>query len=843
MSRARHASPSIRRLLAILLGAIGLLVVALFLVTTLQVRRADEQADVENRRTESLRVADGMRQSSNDLTQMVRLYVSTGEPRYREHYDEILAIRSGEAPRPLDYDGVFWDRVLAEGKGFVRYGPPESLVELMRAADFTPAEFDALNSSLRESNDLAQLELDVMARVAPQIARGVDSSYVLNVANEYQLLVDEAYLDDKGRIMGAIDHFIELVDRRTRADVDRAQDESQRLLLVQLGILAAFVVVSLRALLAANRLAIRPLGRLTEATRRIADGDYAGRAEVAGVSELERVADAFNSMATSVEADVAARQLAEEAAIGARHEAEDANRAKSAFLAAMSHEIRTPMIGVTGMLEVLSQTQLTSQQRHMIETAQTSASSLLQIIGDTLDFSKIEAGRLELAETTFDLPAVVDAAVSTFIHTASAKGLGLTSRCDEQLAPALVGDALRVRQILSNFLSNAVKFTEVGGIEVTASLLDSDPERQSVEVAVADTGIGLSEAQRERLFQDFAQADASITQRFGGTGLGLAICRRLAELMGGHVSLDSELGRGTTARLVVPLRVGDAADIVPEPSFTATRFRANRPTPTRDEAIREGSLVLVAEDHSVNRAVLRQQLDIIGFAADTADDGQEALDRFVSGDYSMVISDLNMPRLDGYDLARAIRLHEARAGLPRTPILALTANVMLGEPQRCREAGMDDFAGKPTTLALLAAKLRRWLPHVQLPDEQTDGELAVPERKPSTLTIDPAVLDEVSGGDAQLASMVLRDYIATSRSDLDRLRNGIARGDLDEARREAHRLKGASAAVGATTASALAARLEAGTSAGVASAELLALADELEREVAAVEAELAPELH
>jgi signal transduction histidine kinase/CheY-like chemotaxis protein/HPt (histidine-containing phosphotransfer) domain-containing protein len=826
--------PSIRRLLAVLLGTLGVLVGGLFLLTSLQVRRSNEQARVESRRTESFLLADSVRQSSNDLTLMVRLYVSTGDPTYRDHYEEILAIRNGTAPRPRDYDSSFWDRVLSEGKGFVEYGAPLSLVDQMRAAHFTAAEFDALRSAQRASDDLAAVELEVMDRVAPRIAEGVDGTYAADVAPEYRRLTDDAYLAEKGRIMGAIGDFVDLVDQRTQADVEAVRDESRQLFAVQLVILGVIVLVSAGAMVVTRRLALTPLDRLLDATRRIADGDYGERAEVRGVSELERVAGAFNEMASAVAADVAAREHAEQVAVEARQAAEDASQAKSTFLAAMSHEIRTPMIGVTGMLEVLAQTDLTRQQRQMVGTAQSSAAALLQIIGDTLDFSKIEAGKLEVNPTTFSLRDLVDAAVATFVHTASAKGLRLVATCDDHLAPAHVGDALRIRQIISNLLSNALKFTELGGIEVTARVLaEPGPDTQTIEIAVIDTGVGLTPEQQQRLFEEFTQADPSTARRYGGTGLGLVICQRLAVLMGGEVTMESEPGTGTTMRLVVSLPVGDPALVVPEAEFTSTRYVTSRPTPSREEAIRERSLVLLAEDHSVNRAVLLHQLDAVGVRADSADDGQEALERFRSGDYAMVLTDLHMPRLDGYELAVAIRDHEAEHGWVRTPIMALTANVMHGEPQRCRDAGMDDFAAKPTTIPLLAAKLREWLPHLDLaPLAVDDAESEPDDRRDGVL--DRSVLDELTGGDAALAASVLRDFAASTEADVARLSESLEADDLDEVARQAHRIKGASSTVGAERLRVVAARLETEAGERVDRASLDGLRDELAVALAAV---------
>jgi signal transduction histidine kinase len=314
----------------------------------------------------------------------------------------------------------------------------------------------------------------------------------------------------------------------------------------------------------------------------------------------------------------------------------------------MSHELRTPMIGVTGMLEVLAQSELSPSQRQMVATADSSAHSLLQIIGDILDLSKIEAAKLELAPATIDLRTVIGGCVETFVHTASAKGLLLTANVDEHLAPAHVTDPLRLRQILSNFLSNAVKFTEVGGIEVDVRVMEDGEARQAIEIAVSDTGIGIDEEQKARLFAEFSQAESSTSRRFGGTGLGLIISKRLAVLMGGDVAMASTPGQGTTMTLTLDLAVGDPAQVEVHLAGAAIGAPSRRALPTREEARREGSLVLIVEDHPVNRTVLCSQLETIGFRSDTAFDGREGLERYRTGDYALVLTDLNMPNMDGF---------------------------------------------------------------------------------------------------------------------------------------------------------------------------------------------------
>jgi signal transduction histidine kinase/HPt (histidine-containing phosphotransfer) domain-containing protein len=803
---------TLRRLLGTLLSALGILVGGLFLIASMQLSASRDQTDAQNRRAASFLIADSLRQSSNDLTNMVRLYVATGEPKYRDYYNEILAVRSGDAPRPLGYDSSFWDRVLADGKGFVRYGKPQSLIAQMRAAHFAPAEFKALATSLNTSNVLAVRELQVMSRVAPRIAQGVDGAYAQDVADQYALLVDRSYLDQKGRIMRAIRQFTELVDTRTKHDVSVGATANRRLAIAQIVVLMLIAIIGVLAMVLLSRVALRPLSRLLSSTRRIAAGDYAERVDIAAVSDLEQLAGAFNEMAVAVETDVAARASAEREAVDAREAAEQASQAKSSFLAAMTHELRTPMIGVTGMLEILAHTDLTRHQKGMVATAEGSARSLLQIIGDVLDFSKIEADRLELAPTTFDLRGVVAAGSDAFIHTASAKGLLLTWDVDERLAAAHIGDPLRMRQIITNLVSNAVKFTDVGGIEVHARR-EGDRGADGVEhvvISVTDTGIGVTPAQQAKLFESFAQADASTTRQFGGTGLGLVICKRLALLMGGDVIMDSVPGAGTTMRLEVPLVVGDPSDADPRTASFSGPYTGTRPKLSREEAEADGSLLLLAEDHPVNRTVIVQQLELVGFHVDVAEDGEEAFDRFVTGNYGLVLTDLNMPRMDGYELAQAIRRHERKQGLAATPVIALSANVMQGEPERTRTVGMDDFMAKPTTIPFLAGKLRQWMPWLVWDATPVDEPVTPPApwSAPGETAIDVAALDLLTGGNEASGRAVLDDFLATSRVDLQLLRTAIDGKRAADVRRSAHRIRGASLTVGARPMARLSQQLE-----------------------------------
>lgn len=517
--------------------------------------------------------------------------------------------------------------------------------------------------------------------------------------------------------------------------------------------------------------------------------------------------------------DLTERKQLEQALRDSEARANEANVAKSAFLAAMSHEIRTPMIGVTGMVEILAHTRLDGEQRRALNVIQSSAESLLQIIGDILDFSKIEAGRLELSPAPVDIARVLRMSTANFGGSASSKGLRLTSSIDERVASAYVADALRLRQILSNFLSNAIKFTEEGGVDAVLEWQAAEPTAgplggDRLVFRVTDSGIGVSEEQQQRLFQPFSQADSDTTRRFGGTGLGLAICRRLADLMGGRITMQSAPGHGTTMRLELVLPRANPEDVAPEEVRPSPAMLAPRALPTVEEAVLDGTLVLLVDDHPTNRAVIARQLALAGYACETADDGEQGLERWRSGRYGLVLSDVHMPRMDGYQLAAAIRAGEADEGRTRTPIVALTAAALKGEADRCLAAGMDDYLAKPVGIPALAAMLARWMPHAHPAPVPADAPRAPVAHVDHPPPLDPEVLATLTGGDPVETRALLDDFLQSTHADLAALERAMAEGDLPGATRDAHKLKGAARMVGALELADAAEALEAAGRAG-----------------------------
>ena len=499
--------------------------------------------------------------------------------------------------------------------------------------------------------------------------------------------------------------------------------------------------------------------------------------------------------------------------------AEAASRAKSAFLATMSHEIRTPMNGVVGMIEVLSRSNLSASQDDAVRTIRASAFVLLSLIDDILDFSKIESGHLALQRGAVSLTTTVESVIASITAGMAAGALDLRLAKAPGVHDVVWTDAGRLRQILEILVGNAAKFKALRpGVRgtVTVSIDRRVDGAEGIVLAVADNGIGMEASTLPRLFQPFMQAEASTTRKFGGTGLGLALCGRLVALMGGEISVRSEIGVGSTFTVVLPLEPFAAA---PDAARRDTNVAGTRPglhPATSDGA---GSpldprLILVAEDDAINRKVVLMQLDLLGYPADVACDGAEALRLWRSGRHALVLTDLHMPELDGYGLARAIREAEALADSadehhkPKTPILALTANAQRDEASRAKEAGMDGFLTKPVQLATLGAALAAWLPAPPTAKPSTGSVAATPDARKTARPVDVSVLKGLVGDDDAVVAEFLSDFLLAARRQSAEIIDSCAALEHRALAVAAHKLKASSRSVGALALGDLCASLE-----------------------------------
>jgi signal transduction histidine kinase/DNA-binding NarL/FixJ family response regulator/HPt (histidine-containing phosphotransfer) domain-containing protein len=504
----------------------------------------------------------------------------------------------------------------------------------------------------------------------------------------------------------------------------------------------------------------------------------------------------------------------------------EAARLKSEFLANMSHEIRTPMNGVLGMIELLSRTSLDEKQRRYLGTLQSSAGGLMNVLNDILDFSKIEAGKMELREENCRVRALVDEVTELFAARAELRGVKLQAKVEPDVPSQVEADTERVRQVLSNLVGNAVKFTESGSITVRASVEENKGQVLQLRFEVIDTGVGIEPALQTKLFEAFSQVDGSLTRKHGGTGLGLAICRQLVVLMKGRIGVTSEAGKGSTFWFVLPLRRLESTGSLELPSSLSMRPLA--PPPSSKSA---GSRkILVAEDNPINQEVMREVLSELGYEADIVENGMLALSALEQESYPVVLMDCQMPELDGYGAAREIRRREAEGH--HIPLIAVTAHAFEGEREKALSAGMDDYVTKPINAAVLSSAIERWWPKSRM-KQPASGE----RRAPSP--------DEVGGATAtntespvlnpavKRSAAVAKVFLKHVPEQLVAIGGAVQAGDAAVLKAAAHKLKGSCLAVGVPRMAELCAQLE-----DEAAADKPALFTELKAVFAQAEREL-----
>jgi signal transduction histidine kinase/HPt (histidine-containing phosphotransfer) domain-containing protein len=501
-----------------------------------------------------------------------------------------------------------------------------------------------------------------------------------------------------------------------------------------------------------------------------------------------RYAVKLNTERCRAEEALIARKLVELEVEQACEAALESARLKSEFLANMSHEIRTPMNGVIGMANLLLETDLTPEQKKMAQTVKICGDSLLSIISDILDFSKIEAGKLAVEISDVDPRYIVESVIELLIEQAHNKGIELAVLVHSKVSVSLLGGAGRLRQVLTNLIGNAIKFTDEGEVFVRVTEETNTDGETLLRFTIKDTGIGLPLDVQPRLFQPFTQADGSTTRKYGGTGLGLAISKQLVELMGGEIGFASEPGQGSTFWFTVRMEkhlAGQSAVVDTKPNTRATPINAETKSNMR---------ILLVEDYVINQDVAIRQLKNLGYSADVANDGLAALKALESARYDIVLMDCQMPVMDGYDATAKIRSREV-TGL-HIPIIAMTANAMMGDREKCIAAGMDDYITKPIEADDLKRVLEQWLPSwsAQAAKKlETNLDVFVPE---TISPIDKKRLLDAVGAEGQIPPQFVEFYRSQMSEELSRLRIAVRSESAEEVIQIAHGCAGMNANCG-----------------------------------------------
>ncbi len=735
----------------------------------------------EKRRTEFRALGISLADASDYLTDEARKYAVTKDITHlKKYWEEINVTRTR-------------DKVISRLREL--NSPDEELALLAEAKKHSDALVDTERHSMRlvlEALGVPQGEM--VSEVASFLLDAEDRklSGEDKLAKARDIMFDSKYDTDKKSIMDPIDKFQEIMNSRLEHELEIARKGTSRAKTLQM-LLAVVIICSIAALIRVIFTQVNyPIRNYTELLKFFSFENERFSLVPEGSEELRMLATTFNELYSSFHKELVKRKQAEITMKAAKEEAEKANSAKSEFLANMSHEIRTPLNTIIGYEYLLESTKLQPKQKEYTGKIGMAAKNLLGIINEILDFSKIEAGRMTLEEVDFDLHMVVGDLCSMIGVEAQRKGLEIACDIKPGVPRFVRGDSTRLKQVILNLLANGVKFTHTGGVNILVELSKENGSMLLLAFSITDTGIGISEEQKEHLFEVFTQGDASTSRKYGGTGLGLAICKRIVELMGGGLSVESEPGKGSTFKFTA--KFGQAHDV--------QAIRGRNSINSYAGIFKHKKLLLV-EDNEINLQMTKEILENMGFATDEAGGGAKAVKMAEQNTYDAVLLDIRMPEMDGYEAARRIRKIKGKNELP---IIALSADAVEGVAEKAKASGMDGYLTKPLEPEKLVEALKRFIPCEDNKESLTKESFEC--EKPDCACIDISTGIKRIGGDKEKYMDILRQFINNHKYDAEKLDGLLAAGDLESAGRLVHTIKGIAGNIEAAELKGLSAELE-----------------------------------